>query len=85
MTVGLTVETEHTSPRRIRPSPDCTRHAGTATKEYLAKLVEVVTDSHRNMITAVVTDCEPAMVKARRTLSRNNVTEHIKCAGHRLE
>ena len=71
----------------IAISPNCTKHAGTATGEDLAKLVEgvIYQHGHRDMITAVVTDCEPAMVKAGRILSRNKVTEHIGCAGHRLQ
>ena len=43
----------------IAISSNCTKHAGTAAGENLARLVEGVIDQHghRNMITAVITDC----------------------------
>lgn len=67
--------------------PDRTKHGGTATGEDLAKLVEgaIEQHGHKTMITAVVTNCEPAMVKVGRILSKNEVTEYIGFAGHLLQ
>lgn len=68
-------------------SPHCSLHSGTATGEDLADFVEkvIVKGGQDVNVVAVVTDCEPSMVKAGRLLEERNITKHVGCAAHRLQ
>ena len=68
-------------------SPYCEKHGGSTTGDELAKFIEGAMMKHRQVghVTAVVTDCEPSMVKAGRLLEAKKLTTHIGCAGHRLQ
>lgn len=68
-------------------SPYCSIHEGNTTGEDLASFTENVmtTNGQVGRVTAVITECEPFMVKAARVLEDKGIAAHVACAGHWLQ
>lgn len=68
-------------------SPCCSVHLPQDTGEELTTFTEnvVTRNGHIGRVIAVVTDCEPSMVKAGRLLEGAGTIAHVGCTDHRLQ